>query len=1282
MNKERIYPIKHISIRVPWTDTGWEGKVCNYPNLNSSCLILDRLAPKKDDGPDYCLNYDITKQKKYWNLHENSNTGISIDKLDHTCRPSCMGERMAFLSPFDYDITIKYPYTFVDILNHFLPMKLKNPPFSAFTVPFNWLSKRGAKRLLEERILPISFELEKEFERDTGIKTDWMNAIENQKMIIEWFYRYIEPEKSLCFFYAKKVPFVEDQNRIIIGVGRVTQIDPYREYDYKEEREYRGIIWERTIHHSIRPDFDDGFLLPYHQALKFAEENPDVKFDPLELAVYPPKGKVGEFSFVSEHVSSDSAIDVLLSCAESLKKAMKYGIEGPWEKSLRWINIQLGELWKMRGPYPGMGSALTALGLSLGNFIAWEIANQRSDNEDPWLILESAFKDPENYLSSNLAFEVKEMKDIWDVLQQDEKDLLKLISRFDLSPLQATMILLPEAREEFNLIFEDKDILENPYQIFEKTRHTVDPVSFLTIDHGLLPGHEIATKFPLPEVSKIESELDWRRISALIVEILEDASLLGHSLLPQNLIIEKSKELQLEPPCNLNEKILRAKEKYFSNVIKKVEMLDGKPAYQLNEVLEMGKFIKTKIMARMKGERNLSDINWEDILYRTLEQKHGRISPNDESEQKARNEKAKALREIAESRISVLIGSAGTGKTTLLSILSNQDEIKDKGILLLAPTGKARVKMEQALGLSSRKDPKIMAYNVAQFLVMSKRYDPETGRFILNDEPAKRVGETVIIDESSMLTEEMLGSLLQSIKGYKRLILVGDRYQLPPIGTGRPFVDIITELKPENIDDADKFPKVDSFYAELTINRRQTLEKFKKCGKRVDIKLSNWFRGGSVKSSDDEIFDILTGSVKSNCLQIYQWDEPEEFRKLLFEILKKELGLKNDGDYNTFNNSLGAFDGIFKVGSARKAEDWQILSPIRNRMHGVSEINRIIHQKFKTAYIRSSKSQKNKYRLAQPAGLEEIVWGDKVINIRNQFLGAWKTNNIDGKGKEEDGYLANGEIGLLVDTSRINKKSFALKFEFSSQECVTYSFFDSLTPMNSKFKFKNADEDQPSIELAYALTVHKAQGSEFGKVILVIPRNSFTLSRELIYTALTRQKEGIVILYEGDPKELMDYSGEKWSVTNQRFTNLFQAPNPQLVKDKDKKNLFLEDRLINRTLRGEDVRSKSELIIANLLYHHEIEYEYEGVLEFNGEIRRPDFVIENEDTGETYFWEHLGMLNNRKYRESWERKKQWYLKNGITAEGGKNGTLIVSEDNRKGGISSQDIEEKIKKIIS
>ena len=146
--------------------------------------------------------------------------------------------------------------------------------------------------------------------------------------------------------------------------------------------------------------------------------------------------------------------------------------------------------------------------------------------------------------------------------------------------------------------------------------------------------------------------------------------------------------------------ILRAKENQFNNVIKKIDMADGKPAYQLKEVSDMGAFIKRKILARMEGNRNISDIEWESLLHSKLEVDYGPVDSDDEDEQNARNEKAAALREIAESRVSVLIGSAGTGKTTLLSILANQKEIKDKGILLLAPTGKARVKMEVALKIS------------------------------------------------------------------------------------------------------------------------------------------------------------------------------------------------------------------------------------------------------------------------------------------------------------------------------------------------------------------------------------------------------------------------------------------------------------------------------------------------------------------------------------------------------------------------------------------------------
>ena len=72
----------------------------------------------------------------------------------------------------------------------------------------------------------------------------------------------------------------------------------------------------------------------------------------------------------------------------------------------------------------------------------------------------------------------------------------------------------------------------------------------------------------------------------------------------------------------------------------------------------------------------------------------------------------------------------------------------------------------------------------------------------------------------------------------------------------------------------------------------------------------------------------------------------------------------------------------------------------------------------------------------QPAGVEEIVWGDKVINIRNQSLGSWNILKRD----KQDGYLANGEIGLLVDTPKINNKFHVFKFEFAYSNGICIFF--------------------------------------------------------------------------------------------------------------------------------------------------------------------------------------------------------------------------------------------------
>ena len=243
--------------------------------------------------------------------------------------------------------------------------------------------------------------------------------------------------------------------------------------------------------------------------------------------------------------------------------------------------------------------------------------------------------------------------------------------------------------------------------------------------------------------------------------------------------------------------------------------------------------------------------------------------------------------------------------------------------------------------------------------------------------------------------------------------------------------------------------------------------------------------------------------------------------------------------------------------------------------------------------------------------------------------------------------------------------------------------------MRTPHKFRTrefSDEGSPPLELAYVLTVHKTQGSEFGTTFVVLPNPCWPLSRELLYTALTRQKDRVVILHQGDLRELRRYANEVHSEIARRLTNLFAPPKPIAV-DADGDRRFLDDRLIHRTKRGDLVRSKSEVIIANELLAQGIDrYEYEAPLELsNGETRYPDFTIVDDDTGESYYWEHLGLLHRPDYKKRWERKLALYRDADILPHeegGGEAGTLIETRDEPNGGVDSSKIAGLVTKLLA
>lgn len=386
----------------------------------------------------------------------------------------------------------------------------------------------------------------------------------------------------------------------------------------------------------------------------------------------------------------------------------------------------------------------------------------------------------------------------------------------------------------------------------------------------------------------------------------------------------------------------------------------------------------------------------------------------DESQQKA-------VLGLTSNGFAVMTGGPGVGKTTTLKTALVAFTQAGYKVELAAPTGKAAKRMTQSTGMPARTIHKLLEWTPEGFLRNHENFID---------------ADVVVLDESSMIDIELAASLFAAIGPKTRLLFVGDADQLPPVGPGQPFFDLITS------------GGVPRFV--LTKTHRQAE------GSWVIDNARRIISGAmpDLRTARDENGDVTFQFVEANSQQIVD------------HVVRTYSQAKRDGSEG----------------------ELVILAAVKDGPAGVWALNRAVQQ----AVNPYAASERNPHVYGGKSGSEGerygLYIGDKIIYTKNRA----------------DLGLVNGDTGEIVD----------MQLGTYAADHVVYVRFDGFddSPEHPDGVFELKGEHYTTMDLAYALTVHKSQGSEWKRVVVVADYSHFFMKRQLLYTAITRTSKYLTII--------------------------------------------------------------------------------------------------------------------------------------------------------------------------
>ena len=414
-------------------------------------------------------------------------------------------------------------------------------------------------------------------------------------------------------------------------------------------------------------------------------------------------------------------------------------------------------------------------------------------------------------------------------------------------------------------------------------------------------------------------------------------------------------------------------------------------------------------------------------------------------------EQTDAVQSSLTQGVSIITGGPGTGKTTIVRCILEMYKQQRKNVLLCAPTGRASKRLSETSGMEAKTIHRALEMN------------PSDGDGIFHRNENNPIdSDVVIIDEMSMVDVNLFYHLLKAVRSTTRLIMVGDKDQLPSVGAGNVLRDLIESKK---------------------IHTTHLVNIYRQGNDSLIITNAHLINSGKMPIIDNTSRDFFYETGKDLI------SNSETIVDLVTSRLPKHFGYK--------------------------AEDIQVLAPMKAGPCGIDHLNKRLQMTINPHFSGVELATEfTKYHV-----------GDKIMQISNNYEMPYVKYEENGTTQEGSGVF-NGDIGYIT---RIEPETYEVTVRFDDGKICRYM-----------------KTDLHQLTLAYAITIHKSQGSEFDCVVIpIVPGAPIIVTRNLLYTAITRAKKTVVLIGSKQMLARMIHN----NYTAKRFTLLKDFLKEEFTKD-------------------------------------------------------------------------------------------------------------------------------------